>query len=114
MRLARCLCLAALLGAAGQVGCQAPAPGGRAGAKPVLSASARPPATAGLAAGQIEQGATLFVGKCARCHPLYDPTAYSHAEWQHWMAKMSWKAHLKPDQEETLTHYLEAFRTRNQ
>ena len=41
------------------------------------------------------------------------PAAYGEAEWRAWMARMSRKARLKQDQEELLSRYLDALRTRN-
>jgi len=92
------------------VGCQGSSPPAKARRIPVLPPSARPTNTAGLSSGQINQAARLWVGKCARCHPLYDPGAYRDEEWGHWMLKMSQKAHLKPDQDELLSRYLGGFR----
>lgn len=52
-------------------------------------------------------GRKLYVGKCARCHKLYDPAKYSDEQWQVWMDKMSRKAKLQPDQKELISHYVE-------
>jgi mono/diheme cytochrome c family protein len=51
-------------------------------------------------------GQKLYVAKCAKCHKFYDPAKYSEADWQMWMAKMSKKAKLKPQQEEELSRYI--------
>jgi mono/diheme cytochrome c family protein len=51
-------------------------------------------------------GQKLYVAKCAKCHKFYDPAKYSEADWQMWMAKMSKKAKLKPQQEEDLSRYI--------
>ena len=59
----------------------------------------------------MEAGQKLYVVKCARCHKFYNPANYSDAKWREWMDKMSRKAKLKPEQKETLSEYLEAFRT---
>lgn len=112
MRSVRCVGLALLFVAAGPLGCQTPAPRRGVKARPTLSATVRPPAMAQLSAVEVERGAKLFIAKCARCHPLYDPAAYDDAGWHRWMGKMRQKAHLKPEQEQLLSHYLEAFRTR--
>jgi hypothetical protein len=105
------LCCAAMLAApVGELGCQTPKLPTKGRTPPALSASARPAHTAGLSNEQINQGAKLFVAKCARCHPLYDPSGYSDVEWHSWMSKMTRKAHLKAEQEELLSRYLGAFR----
>jgi nitrate/TMAO reductase-like tetraheme cytochrome c subunit len=65
---------------------------------------------AGLADEEIARAKKLYVAKCARCHKFYDPTRYEITEWHSWMTKMSKKARLKPDQEQLLAQYLEAFR----
>jgi hypothetical protein len=49
----------------------------------------------------------LYVTKCAKCHKFYDPAKYSDEQWAGWMAKMSKKARLTPDQQEELTHYID-------
>jgi mono/diheme cytochrome c family protein len=51
-------------------------------------------------------GQKIYVAKCAKCHKLYDPAKYSDADWQIWMAKMSKKAKLKPEQVEVLSRYI--------
>jgi len=51
-------------------------------------------------------GQKIYVAKCAKCHKFYDPAKYSEADWQMWMAKMSKKAKLKPQQEEELSRYI--------
>src|SRR2546423_1778510 len=55
-----------------------------------------------------EQGRKLYITKCARCHKLYDPRNYSDQEWQTWMVKMARKSKLSPDQQEEISHYVEA------
>src|SRR5439155_23833540 len=40
----------------------------------------------------------LYVAKCAKCHKFYDPARYTDEEWQKWMAKMSKKSKLTPEQ----------------
>ena len=90
--------------------CASAGPKGSQAKRPFLAANAVPPNTAGLSADDITQGAKLHIAKCARCHKFYDPAAYTDAEWRLWMAKMSKKARLTPDQEAVLSRYLDAFR----
>src|SRR5258708_34071250 len=57
------------------------------------------------AAGPIDETSAarkLYVAKCAKCHKFYDPAKYSDEEWHKWMAKMSKKSKLTPDQSERL------------
>ena len=77
---------------------------------PTLPPSVRPTSTAGLTSEQVNKAAKLWIAKCARCHPLYDPGFYNDVDWGSWMTKMSRKAHLKAEQEELLRIYLGAFR----
>ena len=94
----------ALTGCGTSGGAQRPA------ARPVLPPDARPARSAGLSPDELERGARLVAAKCVRCHGFYNPAAYTDAEWRTWMGKMSIKARLKPDQDEALRRYLEAFR----
>ena len=91
-------------------GCQNPNRSAHAKRIPTLPASARPENTTGLSVDEVNKGAKLFVGKCARCHPLYDPRPYTNTEFNHWMMKMGKEARLKPAQEDLLERYLGAFR----
>lgn len=52
----------------------------------------------------------LYEAKCAKCHRFYEPKKYSEADWRTWMNKMSAKSKLKPDQEDLLKRYLDAYR----
>ena len=54
-----------------------------------------------------EQVRKLYLGKCAKCHKLYDPAKYSDAEWEKWMEKMGRKSKLTPDQQRELSKYIE-------
>lgn len=53
-------------------------------------------------------GKRLYVGRCAKCHKLYDPAKYSDAQWQRWMDKMSRKAKLQPAERQVVSSYIEA------
>jgi mono/diheme cytochrome c family protein len=52
----------------------------------------------------------LYISKCARCHKLYDPSAYNDVEWDLWMKKMRKKTRLKTDPYNRLSRYLETLR----
>ena len=103
-------CAAVLVAVFGELGCRSPTLLANAHRIRTLPLSAKPANTAGLSAQEINDGRKLFIAKCARCHPLYDPTPYSDVEWRNWMTKMSKKAHLKAEQAELLSRYLGGFR----
>ena len=50
----------------------------------------------------------IYVGKCAKCHKLYDPAKYTDEQWAEWMGKMAKKSKLKPEQVELLARYIAA------
>ncbi|MEY4386035.1 MAG: hypothetical protein RLY20_1318 [Verrucomicrobiota bacterium] len=59
---------------------------------------------------QIKDARKLYLGKCAKCHKLYDPEKYSDEKWNEWMAKMTKKSKLKPEDAALLVQYIEAGR----
>jgi len=59
---------------------------------------------------QWAEARNLYLSRCTSCHRLYDPRNYSDDEWKLWMAKMSRKAKLDPNQKELLYRYLEDYR----
>ena len=93
-------------------GCASPPPGGPPSPAPAaaFSQSAERLERVGLTAEEGSRAKALYNLKCARCHKFYDPARYDDAEWGSWMAKMSRKARLKPDQDRLLSRYLSAFR----
>lgn len=96
--------------AVGPSGCQSTAPAGRKASASVPLLTAAQISAAGLGENEIEPATTLCNLKCLKCHKFYGPDEYRDAEWNHWMVKMSRKARLKPDQQELLTRFLNAFR----
>ena len=52
----------------------------------------------------------IYVAKCAKCHELYDPKAYTATEWVDWMKKMGKKSKLKPEQLQLLVRYTDTLR----
>lgn len=61
-----------------------------------------------LSAVELRDARKLYVGKCAKCHKLYDPVKYPAEKWDEWMGKMTAKSKLKPAQAELLTRYIAA------
>ncbi|MBU6398759.1 MAG: hypothetical protein KGS61_00440 [Verrucomicrobia bacterium] len=105
--------LAGSVVAVGPSGCQSTAPPGHKASASVPSLTAAQISAAGLGEDEIAAATTLCKAKCLKCHKFYGPDEYNDAEWNHWMVKMSKKARLKPDQQELLTRFLNAFRVEN-
>ena len=59
-------------------------------------------------AKELAANRKLYVTKCARCHKLYEPSAYTSAEWDMWMTKMRRKVKLKDAQYAQLLRYLQS------
>ena len=91
-------------------GCTTSAPGNRAATGPSMTEAAAMAEKAGMSSDEIRQATKLYTLKCARCHRFYDPADYGETEWRTWMAKMSRKARLSRDQDQTLSLYLGALR----
>jgi hypothetical protein len=95
---------------AGPAGCESPTPASRHTVKSFLPDNAVPTNLTGFSHEEVTRASKLYTAKCARCHKFYDPAAYNDSEWRTWMTKMNKKAHLKPEQAELLSRYLEGFR----
>lgn len=52
--------------------------------------------------------AALYRARCSGCHRPYEPSSRSRAAWSAAMDRMAPRAHLSPEQEGTLRHWLEA------
>src|SRR5437667_6761367 len=72
-----------------------------------LAGCAGPSRATDLPVDETAAARKLYVAKCAKCHKFYDPAKYSGEEWQKWMAKMSKKSKLTPEQSEVLARYIE-------
>ena len=72
-----------------------------------LAGCAGPTRTADVPIDETSVARRLYVDKCAKCHKFYDPAKYSDAEWHKWMAKMSKKSKLTPEQSEILSRYID-------
>ena len=57
---------------------------------------------------QVANGRTLFLHRCLECHTLPVVTKYSRAEWPHLVSRMSARADLTPDEEQSIIAYLRA------
>ncbi len=73
-----------------------------------------PARAAQFPATDLAEGKRLYEIKCAKCHKFYNPAEYGRSEWHLWMQKMSRKSHLKPDEQQLLSRYLDLFRPASQ
>ena len=60
--------------------------------------------------GEIKKGRDVYMGKCAKCHQFYDPSAYNDFDWNHWMGKMRGEAKLNGEQADLLNRFLVTIR----
>ncbi|MDB6023797.1 MAG: hypothetical protein JWM68_20 [Verrucomicrobiales bacterium] len=63
-----------------------------------------------LSPQQTKDARKIYLVKCAKCHELYDPKAYSNAEWDKWMVKMKKKSKLKDEPFELVKEYTATLR----
>ncbi len=63
-----------------------------------------------LSSAETTAARKIYIGKCAKCHELYDPTAYADADWAGWLKKMGKKSKLKPEQLELVVRYTDTLR----
>jgi hypothetical protein len=63
-----------------------------------------------LSPQEVKEAHKLYIGKCAKCHKLYDPHQYNDADWDAWMRKMTRKARLSQRQASLLSQYLAGIR----
>ena len=72
-----------------------------------LAGCAGSPTITNLPGDANDPARQLYIVKCAKCHKFYDPTHYSAADWSAWIAKMSRKAKLTPEQEKQINEYVD-------
>ena len=100
--------LGALLALAACTGCAAFAPI----APPMSQADADRLTARGQAVtlGELEEGRSLFVGRCAACHRLPRPDAYGTDRWPVFVDEMAARAQLTRPQAGAVLRYLLAAR----
>lgn len=54
----------------------------------------------------LEQGRDLYSGRCAGCHQLYEPHAFTPEKWEVELHEMSARARLSGPQELLILQYL--------
>lgn len=52
----------------------------------------------------------LYLGKCAKCHELHSPEAYTSSQWNGWLTKMNRSSKLTPAQAMMIKRYTEMLR----
>lgn len=57
-------------------------------------------------AWDAQKAKKLYVAKCAGCHTLHKPSAYTRGEWKVWMDRMKKDVRLDPEQENAIRRYL--------
>ncbi len=75
-----------------------------------LAATVWQPRSGEVLSPELKAVRKLEVGKCAKCHRRYQPSAYTQSDWDAWMDRMSRKSKLKPDQTELLKRYPDLLR----
>jgi mono/diheme cytochrome c family protein len=64
--------------------------------------------------GELQEGRSLFVARCAACHRLPPPDAYGPERWPTFVDEMAARAQLTPPQATTVLRYLLAARDARQ
>jgi hypothetical protein len=62
--------------------------------------------------GELEQGRTAYVSKCAGCHQLYVPSVRKPDAWPVALDEMSTRAKLEPSERMLIERYLVAVSSR--
>jgi mono/diheme cytochrome c family protein len=57
---------------------------------------------------EVREPDRLYRQRCSGCHRPYEPASRTRAQWDAALARMAPRAHLSPEQEATLRHWLEA------
>lgn len=65
---------------------------------------------AGMDASQIRAGRGIFVGYCAECHVLYDPTWYAPDDWERLLGNMMGRSKLTRTQADDLRSFIRTVR----
>ena len=63
-------------------------------------------ATSGVSLTTLENGRTIFLANCGRCHELHFPDTVSRADWHVVVPGMSWNAGVSKNDQQALLDYL--------
>lgn len=77
---------------------------------PILAISAGGTNTTALSPTELKAARKLYLGKCAKCHELHSPAAYTSSQWNDWLTKMNRPARLNPAQAMMIKRYTEMLR----
>jgi mono/diheme cytochrome c family protein len=59
-----------------------------------------------VAVADLERGRTLYAGRCASCHRLYEPATYGAERWEKQLGEMRVRAGLDAAEERSILQYL--------
>ena len=59
-----------------------------------------------VALADLEHGRTLYAGRCASCHRLFEPATYPADRWEKELAEMRDRAGLDDAEERSILQYL--------
>jgi cytochrome c5 len=59
----------------------------------------------------LEEGRTIFLNSCSKCHGYPDRSAYSDEQWPPIVERMGKKAKLSPEQAQLVLRFIQATRT---
>ncbi len=60
----------------------------------------------------LQEGQTLYVDNCGKCHKLFMPKEFDEAGWRNWVPPMVKKARLDASAEPKILAYVLALRDR--
>ena len=63
-------------------------------------------AKSGVSLTKLEQGRSIFLANCGRCHEHQFPDTVSSSDWHAVVPGMSWNAGLSKNDQQTLLAYL--------
>lgn len=62
--------------------------------------------TANATLQELQQGRTLYINNCGRCHGLYPPENYSSMQWKSIMGSMAPKTGMSTSEIQLVTKYV--------
>jgi hypothetical protein len=62
--------------------------------------------TANATLTELQQGRTLFIANCGKCHSLYSPDNYSPTQWKNILSNMAPRTSMSTAQIDLVTKYV--------
>ena len=62
--------------------------------------------TANASLSDLQEGRTLYIDNCSRCHSLYSPDDFTAATWNNIIAKMAPRTNLSQSEIELIKEYV--------